>query len=313
MRCSSLGRALLATIVLASAGRLQAQSKDWPFPSRSPAATSLVSPTPPPFDVPLRQETWAQLPDHQISRAGERALALRPRQWRHGETENFIIHYRGMSEALQIAREIEFDLWYVAQSLGASPAAYTRKSHVYVFAEEMEWQQFVAETHRPAWFHSFAWGDDLFLNVKSSRGGFDSETLAHETTHAVVARIYGARRWPLWLGEGFAEYMGEASVAARHWRAPASAQRKLPFAGLTVAELLATQRYPSDVEAVARLYETSAKFVRYLFNKYPKELFPKFVDRISAGRPAGDALREIYGDEFRDLAAFENNFRKFIR
>lgn len=35
-------------------------------------------------------------------------------------------------------------------------------------------------------------------------------TPAHETTHAVVARIYRRQRWPVWLGEGFAEYVGAA-------------------------------------------------------------------------------------------------------
>ena len=108
---------------------LQAKPNDWPFPSRSPAGTPTSAPsaspsaapvsTPPPYDVALRQEPWEKLPDRQISRVGQEALALRPQQWRHGETENFVFHYRGLSEALQVAREIEFDLWYVANSLGA--------------------------------------------------------------------------------------------------------------------------------------------------------------------------------------------------
>ena len=315
-RAFAIGLFTLATV------SLQAQSKpnDWPFPSRSPAGAALSSsptPTPdstaPPFDVPLSQESWERLPNHQISRAGEEALALRPQQWRHGETENFILHYRGMGDALQIAREIEFDLWYVAQSLGATKDQYTRKSHVYVFADEKEWENFVEAIHAPDWTHSLAIGDALFLNVKAAGGGFDSQTLAHETTHAVVARIYGRRRWPVWLNEGFAEYMGAASVAARHWRSPRSNQRKLAFADMTVAELVATTRYPADLNAVASLYETSAKFVRYLYNKYPQELFPKFVDRILEGRIAEMALREVYGDEFLDMAEFEKHFQNFTR
>ena len=131
--------------------------------------------------------------------------------------------------------------------------------------------------------------------------------------HAVVARIYSGRRWPLWLSEGFAEYMGEASVAARHWRPPKSAQRKLHFAQMSVAELIATARYPEDLDAIARLYDTSAKFVRYLFNKYPRELFPKFVDRMIEGEPATTALVEVYGNEFRDMAEFEKRFARFTR
>lgn len=307
-------------LIFSVALRAQAPSPAWPFPSRSsgnPAsptpAPSAVRSTPPPYDVPLRQERWEQLADHAISSAGERALALRPNQWRHGETENFIIYYRSLSDALQIAREIEFDLWYVAQSLGAAPDQYARKSHVYVFQDEKEWQRFLLETQTAGWVHSFALHDDLFLDVRSAQGGFDSGTLAHETTHAIVARIYGGRRWPLWLSEGFAEYMGSASVAARHWRSPLSNQKKLHFAEMTVAELTATTRYPTDPEAVARLYDTSAKFVRYLFNKYPTELFPKFVDRVLAGQPTAAALVEIYGNEFSDMAEFEKRFSRFTR
>ncbi len=316
------GGAVFATGVLISSGPLCAQSPTpaWPFPSRSPGSAGGSSPastvarsTPPPYDVPLRQERWDQLTDRSISPAGEEALALRPNQWRHGETDNFIIHYRGLSDALQVAREIEFDLWYVAQSLGAAPAQYARKSHVYVFQDEKEWQKFLAETHAPDWVHSFALRDDLFLNLRAAQGGFDSGTLAHETTHAIVARIYGDRRWPVWLSEGFAEYMGGASVAARHWRSPRSNQPKFHFAEMKVVELISTARYPADPEAVARLYDTSTKFVRYLFNKYPAELFPQFVNRVLDGEPTATALVKIYGHEFADMAEFEKRFSRFTR
>jgi hypothetical protein len=277
----------------------------------SPSPTPARS-TPPPYDVALRQERWEQLADHAISPDGEKALPLRPEHWRHGETENFILHYRSLSDALQIAREIEFDLWYVAQTLGATPPQYSRKSHVYVFQDEKEWQRFLAETQTPTWVHSFSVADELFLDVRV-QGGFDSHTLAHETTHAIVARFYGNRTWPLWLNEGFAEYMGDASVAARHWRLPLSNQRKLKFAEMTVADLIATTHYPAEPRQVARLYATGAKFVRYLFNKYPRELFPRLLDRVLDGQAPESALIEIYGNEFSDMAEFEKRFARFIR
>ncbi|MEO6872085.1 MAG: hypothetical protein ABI233_07680 [Chthoniobacterales bacterium] len=295
-----------------------AQTKDWPFPSRSAAASSLLArptstptSTPPPYDFPLGQETWEQLSNREISREGQAALALRPQQWYHGETENFVFHYRNLSDALQVARAIEFDLWYVAQSLGAPKSAYTRESHIFVFADEQEWQKFLAETNEPKWTHSFAFHDELFLNVHGS--GFDSQTLAHETTHAVVSRIYGSKRWPLWLNEGFAEYMGEASVAARHSQVPSQNQHNLAHAKMTVAKLFAPARYPVGDEAVAQLYDTSSKFVRYLYKKYPKELFPKFVDHLLNGEEIGTALQETYGNEFRDMNEFEKNFSRFTR
>ena len=85
------------------------------------------------------------------------------------------------------------------------------------------------------------------------------------------------------------------------------------MADMTVAELTATTRYPTEPAEVARLYETSAKFVRYLFNKYPRDLFPKFVDRVLDGQAAAAALLEIYGNEFSEMAEFEKRFSRFMR
>ena len=142
----------------------------------------------------MRQERWEQLADHAISPAGEQALALRPEQWRHGETGNFIIHYRGLSDALQIAREIEFDLWYVAQSLGATPEQYARKSHVYVFQDEKEWQNFLSETHAPGWVHSFAMRDDLSAGCKAV------------SIRAPLRTRRRTRLWPGFMGIGVGRF-----------------------------------------------------------------------------------------------------------
>jgi hypothetical protein len=270
--------------------------------------------TPPPIGAPMRQVAWDQLSNHNISHRGEEALAMNPHNWYHGETEDFIIHYRTFSDALQIAREIEFDLWYVAKTLGASKEQYARKSHVYLFQDDNEWQRFVQlMQHRESWAHSFADRDDLFLNVHGMGNGFESHTLAHETAHAVVARIYGNRRWPIWLNEGFADYMADACEAGRRGLAPGVYPRQLPAASMTLTELIGVTSYPEDSTNVTDIYQSATKFVRYLFTKYPAELFPKFVDRLLAGEAAPAALVEIYGDEFRDLNAFDKRFKSSIR
>jgi len=262
----------------------------------------------------MRQKTWETLSNRDISNLGQEALGMNPRGWYHGETENFILHYRNFSDALQIAREIEFDLWYVARTLGATKEQYARKSHVYVFQDDKEWQIFVTQAHqRQAWAHSFAVHDELFLNVHGTGQGLESHTLAHETTHAVVARIYVSRRWPLWLSEGFADYMADACASVRRGLPPGANPRNLRAATLSVTELLAVSRYPEDPESISRLYDTGTKFVRYLFAKYPAELFPRFVDRLLDGIAAPLALAEVYGDEFRDLPKFDKRFQTSIR
>jgi hypothetical protein len=298
---------------------LLGQTKPWPLPSAGtpglavPRSPALLNSTPPPIGNPLRQQTWERLSNRDVSYLGSQSLSLNARNWYHGETENFIVHYRNFSDALQIAREIEFDLWYVARTLGASKDQYARKSHVYVFQDDKEWREFVKQAHQREWAHSFAVQDELFLNIHGTGQGFESHTLAHETTHAVVSRIYDGRRWPLWLNEGFADYMADACAAARRGLAPGPNPRNLPTATMTLTELISVTRYPEDPVSVTRLYETGTKFVRYLFARYPAELFPKFVNRLLDGAPASEALSEVYSGEFRDLAAFDKKFQTVIR
>lgn len=262
----------------------------------------------------MRQLTWETIANRDISPLGEQALAINPRAWYHGETENFILHYRVFSDALQIAREIEFDLWYVAKTLGATKNQYARKSHVYVFQDDNQWRAFLKQAqYREQWAHSFARGDELFLNVHGTGGGFESDTLAHETTHAVVARIYGRRYWPVWLSEGFAEYMASAIGAVRRGMQPGANPRILHSATMSVSELIAINDYPAERARVDQLYETGNKFVRYLFAKYSAERFRQFVDRLLAGESTQTALVEVYGEEFRDLPTFDRKFNTMIR
>ena len=103
------------------------------------------------------------------------------------------------TEAQRVVREIEYNLWFVAKALGAGKERYAKKSHVYIFEGEGEWKSFLSESETPPWSGSFAYGDNLFLHVGGPGEGFDSHTLAHETTHAVVARLYegGVRRFYL--------------------------------------------------------------------------------------------------------------------
>ena len=281
--------------------------------SSAAAESHTPASTPPPRNVPLVQKAWAQLSDATVSLAGAAALEIKPEQWRHAETENFILHFRRVGDANAVAREIEFHLWFVAKELGATRDQYARKSHAYIFKDEREWAKFLASRGQPAWVQSLAIGDELFLNVREQSGAFDSETLAHETTHAVVARLYRGRRWPLWLSEGFAEYMGRASVAAQHHQHFRRNQRPLQMADLTFQQLTSTAVYPAEPAQVQQLYQSAEKFVRYLLNNYPKQSFPQFVERVLAAEPVASALVAIYGSEFNDMAAFERKFARVRR
>ena len=276
---------------------------------------------PPPREIPLVEKRAEQLSLHDNSPLGLKALAIAPAKWKHAETDHFIVHYRRATEAQKVVREIEYTLWFVAQSLGAAKERYARKSHVYVFQDHREWIGFRSEAGVPSWSASFATGDNLFLHIGGAGEGFDSATLAHETTHAVVARLYPNQQWPIWLNEGLAEYMSSASTAARKKVWTQGMQKGLSQASFPLAELVAMTSYPGkkgdDEEGaqkdVHRFYQSSEKLVRYFMNEFPKDRFPRFIDAILAKATFESAVLKIYGDQVKDYPAFVKQYERFTK
>lgn len=293
-----------------------AGTKPWPFSKgATPAAATNAAPA---REVPLIEKKLEELSNREVSADGQKALAINAAKWKHAETDNFILHYRRVTEAQKVAREVEYDLWFVATTLGAGKDRYAMKSHVFVFEDEDEWKQFLGASSNPMkWAVSFAHGDDLYLNVRGSgnsgSGSFDSHTLAHETTHAVVARLYPRARWPLWLNEGFAEYMGGASVAARKGQSGKRYERDLKMADMSLPTLEGLTEYPSSEAQIHALYQTSEKFVRFLMSEAPKDRLAKFIDAELAGKGMKDGVLEIYADKFKDWDAFMKRFERFSK
>jgi hypothetical protein len=260
-------------------------------------------------EIPFTQETWEALPNHEIGSYGQTALSLRPAAWLHGESPHFIIHYRRITEAKTVALQIEFHLAFIVKTLGAAPDRYAQKSHVFIFEDDKDWKAFISQTDMPPWVASYAYGDELFLNVRNgATGTFDAQTLAHETTHAVVARLYPGKRVPLWLSEGFAEEMSGRSFAARQGFNPRTIKR-FQVATLPLDQLTAMTVYPPDVMAVAQLYQSAEKLVRFIMSKDP-ERFPKLFGLLIDGEDLPAAIPQVYGDLYPTYAAFEQQYAR---
>jgi hypothetical protein len=317
------GKIASATLGIAVLSALPAQAQ-WPFSTPSGAATPFAgfSDTPAPdasggpqlADIPLVPVPFDQLSNQSVDELGQIALAIKPSDWKHAETDHFIIHYRRVTEAERVVREVEFDLAFVADSLGAKPEQYAKKSHVFIFEDQDEWQGFLNQTQVPPWAASFAHGDELFLNLRSDTPGsppFDSHTLAHETTHAVVARLYPGTRWPLWLNEGLAEYMGGAAVAKMKNQPIRRHEHTLTFAGMSLDQLQQIQVYPQDPVQVAELYETSEKLIRFIMTELPRERFTQFLDSVLSGHTLQQALLQVYGDKLASYDDFEKKYARF--
>lgn len=269
-----------------------------------------VSAEAPPRETRLEEKPFDALSNRNLTPRGVKAFGDQPQKWKHAETDHFILHYRRATEAQKVAREVEYDLAFVAQALHATPDRYARKSHVYVFQDDREWANFRFESGIPEWSGSVAFGDELFLHVGGPGEGFDSAKLAHETAHAVVARIYPGGRWPRWLNEGLAEYMGTASVAARKRLRLQGLQHNLGDAAFSPDQLMAMTDYPTEQEKVNQFYQSSEKLIRFLMTEFPQDRFPAFVDAILGGAKFPDALLKVYGDCVADYPAFLKRYNR---
>jgi hypothetical protein len=105
-------------------------------PRGSAIGAAVAEANQPPREMPLVEKKFEELADTNLGADGKTALGIAPEKWKHAETENFILHYRRVTEAQKVAREVEYDLWFVATTLGAKKEQYSKKSHVYVFEDE---------------------------------------------------------------------------------------------------------------------------------------------------------------------------------
>ena len=265
--------------------------------------------------VPFEQKPWEALANHDVGAEGEVALGIRPQAWLHGETPNWIIHFRRITEAKRVALEIDFHIGFVGKFLGATAEQLAHKANVFVFEDEKDWKEFIGKVTAVSpvspWAASFAHGQDLFLNVRNGNTGtFDSQTLAHETTHAIVARIYPRNHPPLWLSEGFAEEMSGRSVGARMGQYNQRLLQHFQTATMTPEQLVALQVYPTEITAVYSLYQSSEKLVRFLMTDAPVDRFPKLFDALVHGEELTEAVPKVYPDKYPTYDTFKQRFAR---
>src|SRR3989441_1597038 len=92
----------------------------------------------------LPEVEFPQLSQRDPNPLGEKALAIHPEQWKHGETEHFVYHFAHSYVATPVSVEAEFHYRVVTKELERERVAETTdtKSHIYIFERPEEWQQF---------------------------------------------------------------------------------------------------------------------------------------------------------------------------
>lgn len=300
------------------ATRLSAQLLPAPVPSApptSPATPSSSNPFGQPLQ-PLKEVPFAALSSTALGTLGQAALAVRPAEWRHAETANFILHFFHSYVAGPVSVEAEFYYRVVAKDLGKENARWERKSHIFIFENPEDWRQFQTRGGLDPWSGGLHARNELFIQRDPSYR-WQGHSLGHEVAHLVVARFFGGEV-PLWLNEGYAEYASRIAYAsfyrargrnARPRFTAADAGSGDPNALLTVKDLTERNAYPVDVRAVHVFYAESQCLVRFLAGE-DKTKFLQMFELLARGSLFDTALHVAYGSRFAFASAFETEFRR---
>jgi hypothetical protein len=258
----------------------------------------------------LPEVEFSRLSQRDPNPLGAKALAINPGQWKHGETEHFIYHFVDSFVVTPISSEAEFHYRVVAKELRREPPAGDTKSHLYVFQNPGDWQQFQNAGKLEPWTGGIQSQGSLFI-FRNPNQRFSSNVLGHEIAHLMIHRYY-PDGIPLWLNEGFAQFVSKGAQAsylrARNYNAKplsqaVAAEKLIPLTALTTM----TSPPPSQVET---FYDESEKLVRFLAFT-DKASFLTFLDALGRHQPFETAFLQSFGTRFLTIAAFEEKFRDY--
>jgi hypothetical protein len=258
----------------------------------------------------LPEAEFSRLSQRDPNPLGEKALALHPGQWKHGETEHFIYHFVSSYVVTPISVEAEFHYRVVAKELQREQPAGDTKSHIYIFERPADWQQFQTVGHLEKWTGGIHSQGSLFI-LRDAANKFSGNTLGHEIAHLVLHRFY-SDGIPCWLDEGFAQYVSKGAHAsyqrARGYDAKPHSQAIAPGDLIPLAALIAMTQPPSD--HVETFYDESERLVRFLaFTDKPS--FLTLLDALARHQPFDSAFLRVYAGKFLSAAALEEKFRDY--
>lgn len=258
----------------------------------------------------LPEVEFARLSQRDPNPFGQRALALHPEQWKHGETQHFIYHFADSSVATAVSVEAEFHYRVVAKELQREQPAGDTKSHIYIFQAGPDWKQFQSVARLEPWTGGIHSQGSLFIQRSP---GFISggNLLGHEIAHLILHRYY-PDGIPCWLNEGFAQYVSKGARAsylrARNYNARPQSQTVAEDKLIPLTELMAMTAPPND--RVETFYDQSERLVRFLALS-DKASFLTFLDALGRHQPFETALLQSFGAKFLTAAALEEKFREY--
>lgn len=260
----------------------------------------------------LKEVPFSALSSPYVTPLGQAALSIRPTEWKHAETDNFVYHFFHGFIATPVSVEAEFYYRVVARDLNKDTSHWERKAHIFVFEGPEDWRQFQTRAHLDPWTGGIHQGGSLFIQ-RDPNLRFKGNTLGHETAHLVVDRFFGSNV-PLWLNEGYAEYISRVAYAgyyrARSYDAHPRSNALPPEAFVPLAQLTNLLTYPTETRDVLAFYTESEKLVRFL-NAADKGKFQAMFASLAQGSLFENALHNAYGTLYPTPHLLEDAFKPY--
>lgn len=264
--------------------------------------------------APGEQESWAELPREALDTAaltsrGFLVLDMPDFEWKHAQTDHFVVHFEQAIFARKIARMAEFFYTYISQDLRGMEDRSDGRSHIFVFRNARRWQDMRRTVPGvPEW--TFSSVERTVMLLQQAEDSQSSGTVfAHEMTHLVMNQFMDADV-PLWLSEGLAEYYGEFGYAAfKGTKKSRRAQFRKLAHPYPLPDLFRATAYPSTDWQLVAFYETAKYMVAFLLLDQPPEKFVPFMNDLSNDQSITAAFRKHYGLEA--LPDIERAFHKF--
>ena len=184
--------------------------------------------------------------------------------------------------------------------LGIAQDVWPSKCHIYIFGDKTIWDEFYKKPgERLPGAEAYTNGPELFIYCDLFFLA-PQKTLAHEITHIVLHRFIKGTP-PLFLNEGFAEFMAYKAIAQQtdgNEFAMRTIQMIPPENVIPLKELVEMRDYPAAKEI---FYQESELLVRYLILNYDQKHFFDLLSQTSDGVSFSSALNSIYGLELDKL------------
>lgn len=258
----------------------------------------------------LPEVEFSQLSQRDPNPLGEKALAINPEQWKHGETEHFIYHFVHSYVATPVSVEAEFHYRVITKELERDQPSGDIKSHIYIFERAEDWRQFQSLGALEPWSGGIHSQGSLFV-VRNPAYKFSNNSLGHEISHLLLHRFY-SDGIPCWLDEGFAQYVSKSAHAsyqrARGYLATPHSDSIAAENLIPIATLVTFTHPPND--RVKTFYDESEKLVRFLANT-DKSNFLTLLDALARHQPFETTFARVYAGKFTSLSTLEESFREY--